>query len=107
MTTPIGKPKNPIGSLVAIIILTVLASAPTRLDAQQKELAEINILTAVNNMAFSAVWVAEQLKYFEQEGVRPKITEAGCGAPCQTAAGGPSGRLSPSRLYGLTPAASQ
>ena len=34
MTTPIGKPKNPIGSLVAIIILTVLASAPARLEAQ-------------------------------------------------------------------------
>ena len=65
MTTPIGKAKTGSGSLIAIIILTVLALAPTRLEAQQKELPEINILTAVNNMAFSAVWVAEQLKYFE------------------------------------------
>ena len=28
-------------------------------------------------MAFSAVWVAEQLKYFEEEGIRAKITPAG------------------------------
>ena len=72
MTTPIGKPKILIGSFAAIIILTFLAAAPTRLEAQQKELPEINILTAVNNMAFSAVWVAEQLKYFEQEEFVPK-----------------------------------
>ncbi|HTF92772.1 MAG TPA: hypothetical protein VK632_06980, partial [Verrucomicrobiae bacterium] len=101
MTKPIGKPKNLIGSLVVIIILTVLAPAPTRLEAQQKELPEINILTAVNNMAFSAVWVAEQLKYFEQEGVRPKITVAGGGAPCQTAVVGRSAQLCASSTEGL------
>ena len=101
MTMPIGKPKNVIGSLVAIIILTVLALAPTRLEAQQKELPEVNILTAVNNMAFSAVWVAEQLKYFEQEGVRPKITVAGGGAPCQTAVVGRSAQLCASSSEGL------
>jgi len=39
--------------------------------AQQKE--EITITTAVSNLAFSAVWVAEQLKYFDQEGVRAKV----------------------------------
>jgi len=101
MTTPIGKPKNLISSLVAIIILTILAPAPTRLEAQQKELPEISILTAVNNMAFSAVWVAEQLKYFEQEGVRPKITVAGGGAPCQTAVVGRSAQLCASSTEGL------
>ena len=101
MTTPIGKPKILIGSFAAIIILTFLAAAPTRLEAQQKELPEINILTAVNNMAFSAVWVAEQLKYFEQEGVRPKITVAGGGAPCQTAVVGRSAQLCASSSEGL------
>ena len=101
MTMPTGKPKNVIASLVAIIILTVLAVAATRLEAQQKELPEINILTAVNNMAFSAVWVAEQLKYFEQEGVRPKITVAGGGAPCQTAVVGRSAQLCASSTEGL------
>jgi hypothetical protein len=28
---------------------------------------EVTIATAVSNMAFAALWVAEQLKYFEQE----------------------------------------
>src|SRR5580765_8843675 len=101
MTTPIGKPKILIGSFAPIIILTFLAAAPTRLEAQQKELPEINILTAVNNMAFSAVSVAEQLKYFEQEGVRPKITVAGGGAPCQTAVVGRSAQLCASSSEGL------
>lgn len=35
-------------------------------------------------MAFSAVWVAEQLKYFEQEGVRAKITPASGARPVRT-----------------------
>ena len=41
MTTPIGKLKNVIGSLVSIITLTVLALAPTRLEAQQNEMGTI------------------------------------------------------------------
>jgi ABC-type nitrate/sulfonate/bicarbonate transport system substrate-binding protein len=61
----------------------------------------VTILTAVSNMAFSAVWVAEQLKYFEQEGVRAKITPAGGGAPCQNAVVGRSGHLCASSSEGL------
>src|SRR6476661_10512163 len=79
--------------------IALAALTPVRIQAQQ--LPEINILTAVNNMAFSAVWVAEQLKYFEQEGVRPKITVAGGGAPCQTAVVGRSAQLCASSSEGL------
>ena len=52
-------------------------------------------------MAFSALWVAEQLKYFEQEGVRAKITPAGGGAPCQNAVVGRSAHLCASSSEGL------
>src|SRR5262245_42750323 len=62
---------------LAAITLVSFALAPAQIKAQQKELPEVNILTAVSNMAFSALWVAEQLKYFEQEGIRAKITPAG------------------------------
>ena len=75
-------------ALATIIFLTLLSGT---IAAQQ--LPEVNILTAVSNMAFSAIWVAEQLKYFEQEGVRAKITPAGGGAPCQNAVVGRSAHL--------------
>jgi NitT/TauT family transport system substrate-binding protein len=101
MTTLIGIRNNVFASLAAITMLTVLALSPARLVAQQKELPEVTILTAVNNMAFSAVWVAEQLKYFEQEGIRPKITVAGGGALCQTAVVGRSAHLCASSTEGL------
>src|SRR5205814_9525224 len=99
MTIQSTKLKNVIGLLVRIIILTVFAVAPTRLQAQQ--LPEVNILTTVSNMACSAVWVAEQLKYFEQEGVRAKITPAGGGAPCQNAVVGRSAHFCASSSEGL------
>ena len=60
-------------SVIALVTFALTLSS-ARIQAQQKDLGEVNILTAVSNMAFSAVWVAEQLKYFEQEGVRAKIT---------------------------------
>jgi ABC-type nitrate/sulfonate/bicarbonate transport system substrate-binding protein len=81
--------------------LAVLSLRPAQIEAQQKELPEVNILTAVSNMAFSAVWVAEQLKYFEQEGIRAKVTPAGGGAPCQTAVVGRSAHLCASSSEGL------
>jgi ABC-type nitrate/sulfonate/bicarbonate transport system substrate-binding protein len=101
MTTPIRKSRNVLGWLVATIALAILALSPTRMEAQQKELPEVNILTAVSNMAFSAVWVAEQLKYFEQEGIRAKVTPAGGGAPCQNAVVGRSAHLCASSSEGL------
>jgi len=57
-----------------VLLFAVLVS---HAKAQQKDMPEVTIATAVSNMAFSALWVAEQLKYFEQEGVRVKITSAG------------------------------
>lgn len=101
MATANGKLRNVIGSLVAIVVGTALTLSPTPLAAQQKELPEVNILTAVSNMAFSALWVAEQLKYFEQEGIRVKITPAGGGAPCQNAVVGRSAQLCASSSDGL------
>src|SRR6266545_1652758 len=79
-------------SVIAFATLTALTFSSGRSEAQQKDLGEVNILTAVSNMAFSALWVAEQLKYFEQEGVRAKITPAGGGAPCQNAVVAAGGR---------------
>jgi ABC-type nitrate/sulfonate/bicarbonate transport system substrate-binding protein len=69
--------------------------------AQQKEMPEVVITTAVSNMAFSALWVAEQLKYFEQEGVRPKISVAGGGSQCQAAVVGRSANFCASSSEGL------
>jgi len=98
---PPAKCKKPAGTSLVILILGFLSLPPQRLQAQQKELGEVTILTAVSNMAFSALWVAEQLKYFEQEGVRAKITPAGGGAPCQNAVVGRSAHLCASSSDGL------
>src|ERR1041384_6886457 len=83
----------------AVLFVTVNYPVPT--PAQQQEMPEITIATAVGNMAYSAVWIAEQLKYFEQEGVRAKITVAGGGATCQSAVVGRSIHLCASSSEGL------
>ena len=79
---------------VAMIIATVQYS-----HAQPKE--EIVITTAVSNMAFSALWVAEQLKYFAEEGLRVKVAVAGGGSPCQNAVVGRSAQFCASSSEGL------
>src|SRR3954465_14363569 len=89
------------GKFTATIALFIAICSSSATNAQQKELPEVNILTAVANMAFSAVWVAEQLKYFEKEGLRVKVTSAGGGAPCQTAVVGKSAHLCASSSEGL------
>ena len=66
-------------ALIGIMALTVFILVAGRIpdaSAQQKELPEVTLMTAVPNFAFGAIWVAEQLKYFEAEGVRVKITPA-------------------------------
>src|SRR5262245_301044 len=93
--------RNMISKLFVASAWVSLALWPAQVSAQQKEMPEVNILTAVSNMAFSAVWVAEQLKYFEQEGIRVKITSAGGGAPCQTAVVGRSAHMCASSSEGL------
>jgi ABC-type nitrate/sulfonate/bicarbonate transport system substrate-binding protein len=90
-------------TVVTAIMVGFFALLPARVSGQQ--LPEVNILTAVSNMAFSAVWVAEQLKYFEQEGIRAKITPAGGGAPCQNAVVGRSAQFCASSSDGLILAA--
>ncbi|HEX6801709.1 MAG TPA: ABC transporter substrate-binding protein [Candidatus Binatia bacterium] len=95
------SPSKPIATLIIAFTLISAVLLPARIGAQQKEMPEVNILTAVSNMAFSAVWVAEQLKYFEQDGIRVKVTSAGGGAPCQTAVVGRSAHMCASSSEGL------
>ncbi len=87
--------------LITWVVLFFLVALVPQIKAQQKDMADVTIATAVSNMAFSAVWVAEQLKYFEQEGVRAKITNAGGGATCQAAVVGRSVNFCASTSEGL------
>ena len=82
-------------------VLAVLLGIIPQARSQQKELPEVTIATAVPNFAFAALWVAEQLKFFEQEGVRAKITVAGGGSQCQTGAVGRSINFCASSSEGL------
>ena len=84
----------------AIIFMFCLAGLRPAI-AQQKELPEVSLLTAVPNFAFAAIWVAEQLKYFEQEGVRVKITPAPSGSVCLNAVVGRSTNFCASTSEGL------
>jgi hypothetical protein len=52
-------------------------------------------------MAFSAVWIAQQMKYLEPEGVRAKITQAGDDAAWQNAVVDRSAHLRASSSEGL------
>ena len=74
-----GKASKIIGSGLWSILLLFATPATT---AAQKEIPEITIATAVPGWGFAAIWVAEQLRYFEKEGVRAKITVAGGGSQC-------------------------
>src|SRR5215470_4566729 len=87
--------------IVAFTVLILLSMTTARLGAQQKELPEVTMLTAVPNFAFGAVWVAEQLKYFEAEGVRVKITAAPSGSVCLNAVVGRSANFCASTSEGL------
>jgi ABC-type nitrate/sulfonate/bicarbonate transport system substrate-binding protein len=87
-----------LAKLCMLTVAVVIAVAPVS-RAQQKE--EVVITTAVSNMAFSALWVAEQLKYFDQAGVRVKIAVAGGGSQCQNAVVGRSAQFCASSSEGL------
>ena len=50
-------------SVILVALLFWVAPVP-QVKAQQKDMPEVTIATAVSNMAFAALWVAEQLKYF-------------------------------------------
>src|SRR5688572_31122426 len=83
-------PTRPILKPAVTAVLAIFLAIPGKTTAQQSELSDVTVATAVGNLAYSAIWVAEQLKYFEQEGVRAKITVAGGGPPCQSAVVGRS-----------------
>jgi NitT/TauT family transport system substrate-binding protein len=87
--------------IFALAVSVIVCGAAPKLNAQQKELPEVILMTAVPNFAFGAIWVAEQLKYFEQEGVRVKITPASGGSPCQSAVVGRSAHFCASSSEGL------
>lgn len=77
-----------VGRGFGILVLLLLGVvSPLR---AQKELPEITITTAVPGWGFAAIWVAEQLRYFDKERVRAKITVAGGGSPCISAVVGRS-----------------
>jgi len=84
---------------VALAVLVTLLAAPARAGAQQ--LPEVSLMTAVPNFAFGAIWVAEQLKYFEAEGVRAKITPSPSGSVCLNAVVGRSTNFCASTSEGL------
>jgi NitT/TauT family transport system substrate-binding protein len=85
-----------------VLLLTLgLARAHAQPAGAPKELTDVTVLTAVPNFAFAALWVAEQLKYFEAEGLRVKVTPAGGGAPCQNAVVGRSAQFCASSSEGL------
>jgi ABC-type nitrate/sulfonate/bicarbonate transport system substrate-binding protein len=87
--------------IIALASFVLVAAALPQARAQQKELPEVTMLTAVPNFAFAAIWVAEQLKYFEQEGVRMKITPASSGSICLNAVIGRSINFCASTSEGL------
>src|SRR6266536_618986 len=87
--------------IIALATLILLTGTMDKTNAQQKELPEVTLLTAVPNFAFAAIWVAEQLKYFEQEGVRIKITPAPSGSVCLNAVVGRSTNFCASTSEGL------
>ena len=59
-------------ALILVMVLSALIAAEPQARAQ-KEMPEVNILTAVGNLAFAAVWVADELKYFEAEARWPRL----------------------------------
>ena len=87
--------------IIALTVFILLAGIASETRAQQKDLPEVTLLTAVPNFAFAAIWVAEQLKYFEQEGVRIKITPAPSGSVCLNAVVGRSTNFCASTSEGL------
>src|SRR6266550_4227053 len=87
--------------IIALTVFMLLTGIIPETRAQQKDLPEVSLLTAVPNFAFAAIWVAEQLKYFEQEGVRIKITPAPSGSVCLNAVIGRSTNFCASTSEGL------
>ena len=95
------RKRTAVAIAISALVFALVAVITPESRAQQKELPEVTILTAVPNFAFAAVWVAEQLKYFEQEGVRVKLTPAPSGSLCLNALVGRSTNFCASTSEGL------
>jgi ABC-type nitrate/sulfonate/bicarbonate transport system substrate-binding protein len=89
-----------LGTIIVFALLAAFGPASAG-HAQQKDMPEVSLLTAVPNFAFGAIWVAEQLKYFEEEGVRVKITPSPSGSVCLNAVVGRSINFCASTSEGL------
>ena len=77
-----GQQNKIIGRLFwGLLLFFVMPSAAVA----QKELPQVTIATAVPGWGFAAIWVAEQLQYFEKQRIRAKISIAGGGSPCFSA----------------------
>jgi ABC-type nitrate/sulfonate/bicarbonate transport system substrate-binding protein len=87
--------------MTLIAVFALLLGTGSQARAQQKEMPEVSLMTAVPNFAFGAIWVAEQLKYFEEEGVRVKITPSPSGSVCLNAVVGRSTNFCASTSEGL------
>lgn len=100
MTKSARFPKVSIIGLSSFVALASILGMSSHVWAQ-KPLPEVTIVTAVSNMAFSPIWVAEQLKYFEEEGVGAKISVVGGGSPCLSAVVGRSANFCATSSEGL------
>ena len=96
-------PKQTTGaiSMMALTAFILVSGRIPDARAQPKELPEVTLMTAVPNFAFGAIWVAEQLKYFEAEGVRVKVTPSPSGSICLNAVVGRSTHFCASTSEGL------
>lgn len=64
-------------AIIGLVVLAALGSYSVMTPSgSAQELPEVKIGVVVPNMAFSAVWVAEQLNYFQQEGVKAQVVVA-------------------------------
>jgi ABC-type nitrate/sulfonate/bicarbonate transport system substrate-binding protein len=88
-------------SIMALTAFILVSGRIPDASAQQKALPEVTLMTAVPNFAYGAIWVAEQLKYFEAEGVRVKVTPSPSGSICLNAVVGRSTHFCASSSEGL------
>lgn len=84
----------------AVVLLALIFGMTSEVSAQ-KGVPEASITIAVPNLAFAGIWVAEQLGFFEKEGVRVRITVASGASPCLSAVVGRSANFCASSSEGL------
>jgi ABC-type nitrate/sulfonate/bicarbonate transport system substrate-binding protein len=63
------------------LVADVLVFGASSVARVQRSFPEVRVLVVLPVMSFSAVWVAEQLGFFAEEGVNAKVALAGGGSP--------------------------